>query len=373
MVDNRIVKKTNDRFYKYLSDNSIKERFKLIFAGIVGSTLYNTDTEDSDIDIKGVFIPPKEYFLGNLHKIDQFESKKKEEDDIVFYNIRKFFHIVCDCNPTFIELLFIPEEYIIKDTLIWEKIIDNRNLFLSKRARHSFMGYAVSQLKRIKMNREWLINAPKKKPERKDFGLPEHRRTLTSDQIGAFNTFIVRFLEEAREFHTLKDQLEEMNETFSFRNAIQRTEINFEELEQFLPEVNEQIIEALKREKSYNKAMAHWNSYISWKETRNPRKKELEMKYGYDVKHALHLVRLIYEGKELLETGHITLPRPESDLLKDILNGKWSFDYLLEFVEDFDKTFEELYYSSPLRKEPKRVKIDELLIDINFGKLLREG
>jgi len=50
---------------------------------------------------------------------------------------------------------------------------------------------------------------------------------------------------------------------------------------------------------------------------------ELEKKYGYDVKAGMHVLRLLYECQELVSTGKITLPRPESDLLVSIRTGKY--------------------------------------------------
>src|SRR5687767_2292938 len=36
----------------------------LVFLHIGGSTLYGTDTPDSDLDVRGVTIPPKSYWVG---------------------------------------------------------------------------------------------------------------------------------------------------------------------------------------------------------------------------------------------------------------------------------------------------------------------
>ena len=46
----------------------IPDSFKLIFETIIGSNLYGTNTEESDVDIRGVFIPSEEYFYSFLNK-----------------------------------------------------------------------------------------------------------------------------------------------------------------------------------------------------------------------------------------------------------------------------------------------------------------
>jgi hypothetical protein len=44
-----------------------------------------------------------------------------------------------------------------------------------------------------------------------------------------------------------------------------------------------------------------------------PRERELSPKHGYGTKYAMHAVRIGYQGLELLENGHITLPIPEPE------------------------------------------------------------
>src|SRR5262249_25970026 len=48
--------------------------------------------------------------------------------------------------------------------------------------------------------------------------------------------------------------------------------------------------------------------------------------YGYDTKAAMHGLRLLYECKELMQTGRITLPRPEKEILIEVRSGAWTFE-----------------------------------------------
>jgi predicted nucleotidyltransferase len=60
---------------------------------------------------------------------------------------------------------------------------------------------------------------------------------------------------------------------------------------------------------------------------------ELEVRYGYDVKAAMHALRLLYECKELILEGRITLPRPERDLLIRVRTGKYSIDKVIAMAD----------------------------------------
>lgn len=60
---------------------------------------------------------------------------------------------------------------------------------------------------------------------------------------------------------------------------------------------------------------------------------ELEVKYGYELKPAMHALRLLYECKELLLEGRITMPRPERAVLIRVRTGKFSIDKVMTMAE----------------------------------------
>jgi predicted nucleotidyltransferase len=267
----------------------LDNRFKIIFSGITGSHLYGTSLPESDRDVRGIFIPTEEFYLGFLEKVEQVES---HEPDETYWEISKFFKLCLDNNPNILELLFIPDSFVLETTPEWQEIIKYRDMFLSTKCKHTFSGYAVSQLHRIKQHREWLLNPPKKQPERKDFGLP-NTNIIHRDQINAFNELL----------HS-------------------ETPI----------ELSDNALEILQREKAYINASKYWTQYQEWGRNRNPARASLELKYGFDCKHAGHLVRLIGEGRELLQTGFITFPRPNAKELLAIRQGKYSYKELMELI-----------------------------------------
>lgn len=60
---------------------------------------------------------------------------------------------------------------------------------------------------------------------------------------------------------------------------------------------------------------------------------ELIGAHGYDIKAAMHVIRLLNEGIELLRCGTITLPRPEKELLITIRTGNYgSLDRVLNLA-----------------------------------------
>ena len=110
-----------------------------------GSHAYGLNTETSDLDIRGICIPTENVIYG-LGNFEQFEDKT---NDIVIYDIRKFFKLALKCNPNIVELLYVRPSDIISWDRYGLQIISNRHLFLSQEARRTFGGYAISQLKKF--------------------------------------------------------------------------------------------------------------------------------------------------------------------------------------------------------------------------------
>lgn len=60
---------------------------------------------------------------------------------------------------------------------------------------------------------------------------------------------------------------------------------------------------------------------------------ELEEKFGFDTKAAMHVVRLLGEGIELMQTGQITYPRPNREVLIAVREGKYDMEFLKEMTD----------------------------------------
>lgn len=324
-----------------------------------GSHAYGTSTPESDEDFRGFCVPPVDYFLG-LKRFDQLE--RNEPTDRVIYDIRKFFKLASDCNPNIIEILFCDDKDIVASTPEGLRIRENRELFLSKKARYTFLGYAFAQLKRIRRHRHWLLKPIDKKPERVDFGLPE-KKLVTSDHAGAFFTVLAGIMrgsvEEAKLSQETLEELREVNYIGLIQSHIPD---DAWQGAQKLTGASDNFVEAMALEKGYTNALNEWKSYQNWKKTRNLKRAELESKCGYDSKHASHLVRLIRMGEEILTGKGVLVKRPDAEELLEIRNGSWSFEQVESFADGMDRRMDDLYKTSKLPKLPKAKRLNELCI-----------
>jgi predicted nucleotidyltransferase len=299
-----------------------------------GSHAYGLNTASSDEDFKGICVKPKECYLGFMTNFEQYEhmASKSEGVDEVVYSLDKFARLAADCNPNIIEVLFVDDSDIIKIDEFGEALRSIRGEFLSKKAKYTFAGYASAQLHRIKSHRAWLLSPPKAPPTREEFGLSDGLRS-TKSELGAFESMV-------------KDGIE----------------------------LHSDLMSHFVKERQYHAALMHWNQYVNWKNTRNPARASLEEKFSYDTKHGMHLIRLMRMCKEILSTGNVNVKRADDrEELLGIRHGIRSYESVIEESERLMSECDSLYETSTLPREPNRVKLDKVIIDLTERYLSSHG
>ena len=336
---------------------------RTIFLTRHGSHAYGTNLPTSDLDVKGVAVPPREYVLGYLKRFEQAESK---DPDLVIYDVRKFFNLAADCNPNIIEVLWTaPSDHLLV-TPTAELLLDARAAFLSRKAKHTFSGYAAAQLKRIRTHHRWLLHPPKGAPTRAEYGLPDSSLIGPDDRMAAEAAV-------QKQIEAWDIDLEPLDKSariaLETKIAAALAEMKIASDEKFAAAArvlgfSENFIDAMGRERRYRTAQREWDSFRNWQATRNEARAALEAKHGYDTKHGMHLVRLMRMCREILETERVIVKRPDAEELLAIRAGAWSFDRLVEWADREDAALEEVAKQSSLPHAPDRVALDALCIRI---------
>jgi len=371
---------------------------RTIFLTLAGSRAYGFASPDSDYDYRGVAIPPLDTYIGIKDRFEQASDQKtkhvwthykdivESEADMQVYEVTKFVRLAAQCNPSIIEILFTdPKTHLIK-LPIMDRLLDNKYLFLSKQVKPRFCGYAFSQLKRIQRHKRFLDNPPKKCPDRKEYGLLD-KKLIPLDQLGAADALIQHeldsFIVEQTDLpeHTKIEFKAEMNRIMratwlaingstpypvdEFNDAQWRsTDEALRDMVVKYEGFSENFLEILGKEKKYRKAKQEWDQYQCWLANRNPERAEMERKFGFDRKHATHLVRLIRLAREILETGEVHVYRPDAEELRAIRAGAWTYEQIVEFAEKEDVALVEAAKNSKLPKIPDINKIHELVYEM---------
>jgi hypothetical protein len=87
--------------------------------------------------------------------------------------------------------------------------------------------------------------------------------------------------------------------------------------------------------------------------------------YGFDTKYAMHMLRLGFQGVELLTTGRLSLPMrdPERSYLLDVRRGKVSEQECLTRAGELERELADLATSSPLPPAPDEARVEEWVLD----------
>lgn len=124
---------------------------ELLLQGIVGSTAYGLATPGSDVDRMGVFAFPTSRYLGLRLPGPKQLSQVSSNPDVTLHEAAKFAGLALKCNPSLLELLWLPERlYEHRTELGWD-LIQMRESFLSgPMVRNAYFGYAYQQFERLK-------------------------------------------------------------------------------------------------------------------------------------------------------------------------------------------------------------------------------
>jgi uncharacterized protein len=362
-----------------------------IFLTVAGSQAHGTARDGSDVDLRGVCVAPLSVRLSLFHAFEQYEGELLEplaeivrpritghptasraleiKTECVLFDVAKLVALCAAANPNALEILFADERDWLFETPAWRRLHDARHTFLTKKVQQTFHGYAMAQLKKIKTHRSWLLNPPTRKPSREDFGLPIGGGTLSRDDQSRIEQSIA---DKIRSYgidqvdmpRPTRIAVQERLDAF-YRDVLSASDQELEERMRAVAthalQLPLDVVSALNAEKKYRAAMKHWESYQTWKTRRNPARADLERAHGYDTKHAMHLIRLMRMGLEVLETGDLRVRRDDADELSAIRDGAMSFDELLVQADSLSTRMEAAAQTSSLPVGVETDRVDELV------------
>lgn len=363
-----------------------------LMVGITGSHAYGMATEHSDLDIRGVCQTPLDIKLSVHKTFDQFQGDpvvlrdrlsglkslvgstnhlgvvQQPWSDCVIYDVVKACHLMSQANPNMMELLWLPEDCLIY-TACWSYLQERRDAFLSTKVQHTYSGYAFAQWRKIASHRSWLLNPPKKKPERADFGLPEtsllsadDRNRIEESVEGVLRGWGIEDFEMGgAERDVLRERMRDFWATCVNTRYPGLQDDGMREVAGRSLGLDNAVLEVLHGERSYRAALKHWNSYLQWKANRNAARAELEAKFGFDTKHGSHLIRLLRMGAEILRGDGVQVRRPDAEELLAIRKGAYTYDQIDELAKKEMAILEQSAKNSLLPKKPDLDTIDQVI------------
>lgn len=324
----------NNQEYDFIRTNEHLGN-KIILLGLSGSYSYGTNNENIDIDIRGITLNRKSDLIG----MTSFEQYVDENTDTCIYSFNKIINLLINCNPNTIELLGLNKEHYLYLNDIGQQLIDNKNLFLSKRAIHSFGGYAGAQLRRLQ-------NAL----ARDSYPQKEREQHIYNSVKNAMYDFAGRY--EKIEEGSLKIYIDKSS------NPDFDTEIYMDANLHHYPL------------RDYKNIWTEMNNIVKDYDKLGKRNKKKDDNHLN--KHAMHLIRLFMMAIDILEKAEIiTCRKNEQELLLNIRNGKHQkaggtfSDEFYELLSDYEKKLDYAAKHTNLPDEPDMNKIQEFVMSVN--------
>lgn len=349
----------------------LEERYaiKVVYCVKSGSALYGTNTQSSDTDYTGIFIPNP---LSVLVKRDlehysstTGENNQKNEVsdvDVTLYSIHKFMNLLKKGETGALDLLFSLQAQHLEDLVeIHEKaymdLIEEQIPNLISKNLQSFLGYCLTQAKRYNIK-----------------GARYNEYIILMEGVNKYITESnVNLNDSLRYLGTEIDKIISKNDLKYIRYVLARGPKRFVEENVWYLEilgrkhmVDITIQEFLERMNKLNDSFGN---------------RTIAAQDGVDNKALSHATRVILECRWLLETGKIIFPLPFKGLIKTIkyhdnlkdgsdnvtfeLNGvdtKLNLDSLMIYLECQLDIVQNLILNSDLPEEVNQEIIDAIIL-----------
>jgi uncharacterized protein len=320
------------------------EKDKIILTGITGSHSYGTATPTSDYDYLSVVVAAPDVYLG-LDDWGNAGTQEHSYDDPVkgfvehkYFEVKKFITMCMGMNPNVVPLLWVDPMHYEAMTPEGAMLVQNRHLFNSKKAYHTFSGYAHSQLQKM----GGVFNDAE-----------EPNKLLRAGHI--------RFQEWAES---------EIEQQRAYRDQIKNGHWSPGSLRSQIIEgaYDEGYLNALIAIKTHSKEEIKRIKDGPITGRMGAKRKELRAQFGYDVKFAFHTIRLMRMCVEFLkhpEDGlKVYRKGIDADFLYFIRTGTFSQEEVKQMADELFAQAKEAVVSADLPDEPDREAIHNLTMDI---------
>jgi predicted nucleotidyltransferase len=338
----------------------LKKSNSIIFECISGSRAYGLATPNSDTDIRGVFILPKEQF----YSLDYVGQINNETNDIAYYELRKFIELCSKNNPNILEMLNVPDECILYKQPLFDDI--KKEIFLSKLCKNTFANYAFTQIKKARGLNKKIVNPVEK--------VRKSVEDFCAIRIGKKNISLNMFLKE-RGLESKYCGLAKLTNIKDCYNLFYNEDKNYygiarenanEVCTSSIPKEEEPIAMLYFNLDGYSSYCKKYKEYWAWVSKRNEEryKNNISHSKNYDAKNMMHTFRLLHMAKEIGEHSIINVKRFDRDFLLSIKNAEFEYDDLVEKAEKIRVCLDSIYESSELKEVPDLREVNDLLISL---------
>ncbi len=337
----------------------------VLFECVAGSRAYGLNTHTSDTDIRGVFAPPASRFFG-LHAVDQVNSN---DNNVVYFELRRFVELLAKNNPNVIELLGVDEEFIQVCHPLFKLLTPA--LFLSKRCLETFGRYAHTQIRKAQgLNKKVLNPVSEKRKHVVDFCYVLHGygSKLLADWLTANNYEAERCgLVRIPHFRDVYAIFHDATGLHGFRGIVAKSNSD-DVATSTIPDYMQPVGTLSFNRDAYSRYCRDYTAYHTWVQKRNEERYRSTIEHGknYDAKNMMHVFRLLGMAEDIARYGEIRTRRTDRTELLAIRSGVYSYQELTDRAEQIMVDLEESYRSADLPDAPDEQAIEHTLVEMRM-------
>ncbi len=343
---------------------TLRKSNTIILDCISGSRAYGLELPSSDTDKRGAFYLPKEVFFG-LGIKDQISNDTNDES---YSEIGRMVDLLIKGNPTMIELLHTPNEFVLEKHPHFERL--KPEYYLSKLCKNTLAGYAATQIKKARGLKKKILNPMDK--ERKgvlDFCfVVQGQGSISVQKFLKQHKWTVDIcgLSSIPHMHEMYGLYVDEDGKQGFPGLISSEKANEVRLSSIPKEMKPKAIMSFNKS-GYSTYCKEYKAYWEWVGKRNNERYENTLSHGknYDAKNMMHTFRLLEMAYEIGTEGEVKVHRSKidrSELLK-IRAGEYEYEWLLKMAEQKLQAIEEAYEKSDLPALPNQEKLTQWLVE----------
>jgi hypothetical protein len=386
---------------KKFTPEYIEKKGLLAYKFLRGSWSHGIGVEGkSDYDYGGVYIAPKDMFLGLRE--NYLEQVSDEKADVTYYEFGRWLELILKQNPTALESLFIDKKFVIGDIHpAVQEVLDHKYEFLSKECFKPLLGYSYNQIaKATGYNKKCHIPEDFQRKDVLDFcfvfkgqGSQPVREFLEQynllekycglskipnmrDDYGLYYDFAAHFVNEKGDWGAHNQPYwklpmnsekrivdRELAGDFYDYKGIANSNSNEVRLSS-IPKGEMPIAYMSFNADGYSTHCREYREWEEWKKKRNQIRYDDNKGFSFDAKNMCETVRLIHTGIELARDGVFNVERTwDRDFLLDIKNHKVDYDTIMAYAKEKEALFNELVEKSSLPDTLDREEVNKILIN----------
>lgn len=353
----------------------------LIYEVIAGSKAYGLDLPTSDTDIRGIYMLPNEYLLGKGYS----EQINNPTNDIVYYELNRFVHLLEQNNPNILEELFVPDNKVLFKSPKILPLLNSRERFLTTKCRNTFGGYSISQIKKARGLNKKIVNPvdkERKTPldfcyifEKEDGYTMLANQWLNKHKIKQEWCGLAELPNGEQIYKLYVDRLAEVKndnpryasiETNNFRGIVEPDSNELRHSE--IPKGHTLEAFLYYNLNGYSQYCKEYKEYWGWVDKRNPVRYNDNAKHGkgYDGKNLMHCLRMLDMAIEVAQGKGVNLVRPDREWLLSVRRGEASYDEIIELIEQKRIQMDEAFEKSSLPSHVNYKFVHDLLLEIRL-------